>query len=387
MSIDLRTVPSPAFVLEEERLLSNLRLMADVQAASGAEIILALKAFAMWRVFPLVGQYLRGATASSLHEARLIFEEMGCKAHTYSPAYFPEEFDELLGYSSHITFNSLQQLGHYGARAAAAGVSVGLRVNPAFSDVQTDLYNPASTQSRLGELAANFDELPDWVEGLHCHTLCESTADASAGLIETFEKTFGHYLPHLKWVNFGGGHLMTREGYALDTLIAALRAFRQRHPQLTVILEPGSAVAWQTGVLLSRVLDIIDNGGVKTAITDISFTAHMPDTLEMPYRPRIYAIDAEGVVNRATDPPASGTATYRIGGVSCLAGDFMEAYVFDQALKVGDTLVFEDMIHYTMVKTTTFNGVKHPSICMLHTDGQLEQVRVFGYEDFKSRLS
>lgn len=387
MSIDLRSVPSPAFVLEEERLLSNLRLMAGVQAESGAEIILALKAFAMWRVFPLVGQYLSGATASSLHEARLIFEEMGCKAHTYSPAYFPEEFEALLGYSSHITFNSLRQLEHYGARAAAAGVSVGLRVNPVFSDVQTDLYNPASPQSRLGELAANINELPDWVEGMHCHTLCESTADASAGLIEAFEKTFGRYLPRLKWVNFGGGHLMTRDGYAQDTLIAALRAFRQRHPQLTVILEPGSAVAWQTGVLVSRVLDIIDNGGVKTAITDISFTAHMPDTLEMPYRPRLYAIDAQGTIHRAVDPPAPGAAAYRIGGVSCLAGDFMEAYSFDQPLNIGDTLVFEDMIHYTMVKTTTFNGVKHPSICLLHGDGQLEQVRVFGYEDFKSRLS
>ncbi len=388
MSIDLRTVPSPAFVLEEKRLLSNLCLIAGVQDASGAEIILALKAFAMWRVFPLVGKYLSGATASSLHEARLIYEEMGCKAHTYSPAYFPEEFDELLTYSSHITFNSLRQLHQYGTRAAAAGVSVGLRVNPVFSDVQTDLYNPASPQSRLGELAANFDELPDWVEGMHCHTLCESTAEASAGLIEAFEKTFGRYLPRLKWVNFGGGHLMTREGYALDQLAEALRAFRQRHPHLTVILEPGSAVAWQTGVLVSRVLDIIDNGGVKTAITDISFTAHMPDTLEMPYRPRLYAIDAEGTVNRATDPPAQGAATAcRIGGVSCLAGDFMEAYAFERPLHIGDTLVFEDMIHYTMVKTTTFNGVRHPSICLLHADGQLEQVRVFGYEDFKSRLS
>lgn len=385
--MDFRIVPSPAFVLEEERLLSNLRLIADVQAASGAEIILALKAFSMWRVFPLVGQYLSGATASSLHEARLIFEEMGCKAHTYSPAYFPEEFDELLGYSSHITFNSVGQLNTYGARAAAAGVSVGLRVNPVFSDVQTDLYNPASPQSRLGELAANFDELPEWVEGMHCHTLCESTADASAGLIEAFEKTFGRYLPRLKWVNFGGGHLMTRQGYALDKLIDALRAFRQRHPQLTVILEPGSAVAWQTGVLVSRVLDIIDNGGIKTAITDISFTAHMPDTLEMPYRPRLYAIGAGGTINRAADNDTLGAAAYRIGGVSCLAGDFMEAYRFDQPLNIGDTLVFEDMIHYTMVKTTTFNGVRHPSICLLHTDGNLEQVRVFGYEDFKSRLS
>lgn len=385
--MDVRTAPSPAFVLEEDKLLANLRHIAQIQEASGARVILALKAFAMWRMFPTVAQYLSGATASSLHEAKLIHEEMGMKAHTYSPAYLPEEFDAILGHSSHITFNSLNQLALYGQRAQAAGVSVGLRVNPHFSDVATDLYNPASPTGRLGESSANIGELPQWVEGLHCHTLCESAAATTAGLIEAFERRFSGYLPRLKWVNFGGGHLMTREGYEANVLIEAILAFRNRHPHLEVILEPGSAIAWQTGVLVSRVLDITENGGVKTAIADISFTAHMPDTLEMPYRPRLFAVDAVGRINPGSADPLPGLPAFRIGGVSCLAGDYMTEYSFEVPLSIGDRLVFEDMIHYTMVKTTTFNGVRLPSICLWRSEGQLEIVRHFGYDDFKSRLS
>lgn len=369
--------PSPAFVLEEEKLIANLEKIATVQAAADIHIILALKAFSMWPVFPLVGKYLSGATASSLGEARLIREEMGVKAHTYSPAYLPEEFEELLTYSSHLTFNSLSQYQKYAKPTIAAGVSPGLRVNPEYSEVETDLYNPASPTGRLGETAPNLAQgLPDGIEGLHFHTLCESSSHSFERTLAAFEEKFGHLLTGLKWVNFGGGHLMTRADYDREHLITVLKAFKLRHPHLQIIMEPGSAIAWQTGFLLTRVLDIVENHGVKTAILDVSFTAHMPDTLEMPYRPS---------VRSATDPVA-GKPTYRLGGVSCLAGDYMTEYSFEQPLQIDDRLILEDMIHYTMVKTTMFNGVKHPDICILKSNGDLETVRTFSYEDFKSRL-
>lgn len=378
MSIDFSQVSSPAFILEEERLIQNLELIADVQEKAGVDIILALKAFAMWPVFPLVRQYLRGATASSLDEARLIVEEMGCKAHTYSPAYLPENMEELLGYSSHITFNSLTQFHAYRDQVLACPerVSMGLRVNPEYSEVEVDLYNPASPIGRLGETAPNIEDLPPEIEGLHFHTLCESSSYDLEKVLAAFEEKFGRFIPQLQWVNFGGGHLMTREDYDVPHLIALLRSFRERYPHLKVILEPGSAIAWQTGVLLSRVLDIVENHGVKTAVLDVSFTAHMPDTLEMPYRP---------VVRGATDPVA-GQPTYRLGGVSCLAGDYMSEYSFNQPLQIGDLLILEDMIHYTMVKTTTFNGVRHPSIAIAQKNGVVKVIRQFGYEDFKNRL-
>lgn len=378
MNINYTNIPSPAYVLDEERLIRNLTLIADVQKRSGVSIILALKGFSMWRVFPLVGQYLKGATASSLHEARLIYEEMGCKAHTYSPAYLPGDFEELLHYSSHLTFNSLNQYRQYIDRVKANGISPGLRVNPEYSDVEVSLYNPADPRSRLGVLEEELSQgLPGGVEGLHFHTLCESTAQATEKAIQAFEERFGRFFPQLKWVNFGGGHLMTRTGYDVEHLVNVLKAFKARYPHLEVILEPGSAVAWETGELVTTVLDIVDHRGLQTAIVDASFTAHMPDTLEMPYRPKILGSKA----------PEEGRPTYRIGGVSCLAGDFMDAYSFEKELKAGDRLVFWDMIHYTMVKTTTFNGVQHPSICIWHKDGTLEIVRKFSYEDFKNRLS
>ncbi len=377
--IDYKNIPSPSFVLEEDLLKKNLSLIKSVKDQAGVTIILALKAFSMWRVFPLIGEYLSGATASSLNEARLIYEEMGKKAHTYSPAYLPNEFMNLLDYSSHITFNSISQYERYKAQLSQHGgkVSPGLRVNPEESDVETDLYNPASPVSRLGQTSEHFQHgLPEGIEGLHFHTLCESSSYALEKVIAAFEQRFGHLIPGLKWVNFGGGHLMTRKGYDVEHLVKILKEFRARHG-VEVILEPGSASAWQTGVLVSTVLDIVENHGVKTAIVDVSFTAHMPDTLEMPYRPKITG---------ATDP-IEGKPTYRIGGVSCLAGDYMEAYSFDQPLQVGDQLIFEDMIHYTMVKTTMFNGVTHPNIAIWKSDGNLEMVRQFTYEDFKSRLS
>lgn len=379
MHID--AIPTPAFVLDEARLRANLQLIDRVQRAAGVQIILAFKGFAMWSAFPLVRQYLPGATASSLHEARLCYEEMGVKAHTYCVAYSPHEFPKILQYSSHLTFNSLSQFHRYApqVRRSKAPISLGIRVNPEWSPVETDLYNPASPGSRLGEVVEHFEgKLPDGVEGLHFHVLCESTSYDLEKTLENFEARFGSFLPALKWVNFGGGHLMTRQGYDVEHLIRVLKAFRERYPHLQVILEPGSAIAWDTGVLVATVLDIVQNKGIRTAILDVSFTAHMPDTLEMPYRPRVRGAQAD---------PIPDKPQYRLGGVSCLSGDFMEAYSFDAPLQIGQKLVFEDMIHYTMVKTTTFNGVTHPNIAIWRMDGRLDIVRRFNYQDYKRRLS
>lgn len=380
--MDISKIPSPCFVLDETLLRRNLQLIDRVQQEAGVQIILAFKGFAMWSAFPIVREYLGGATASSLSEARLCFEEMGVKAHTYSVAYLPREFGQILKYTSHITFNSISQYRRYQKRVTryTPKISMGIRVNPGWSPVGTALYNPASPGSRLGEVVENFKgRLPEGVEGLHFHTLCESTSYDLEKTLAYFERDFGAFLPHLQWVNFGGGHLMTRQGYDVEHLIGVLRGFRARHPHLQVILEPGSAIAWDTGVLVSTVLDIVSNKGIKTAILDVSFTAHMPDTLEMPYRPRVRGANAE---------PAPGDKhQYRLGGVSCLSGDFMTEYAFEQKLKPGQKIVFEDMIHYTMVKTTTFNGVTHPSIAIWRADGRLDVVRKFGYRDYKMRLS
>lgn len=379
--INYDKIPSPAYVLEMKRLRENLELIKSVQDRAGVSIILALKGFAMWRVFPMVGQYLKGATASSLWEARLIYEEMNVKAHTYSPAYLPKDFADIMRYSSHITFNSINEYFRYKdqVRAYSESVSPGIRVNPEYSEVETDLYNPAAPGSRLGEVVENFNgQLPEGVEGLHFHTLCESSSYELEKVLQSFENKFAAFFPQLKWVNFGGGHLMTRQGYNIEHLIQVLQGFRQRYPHLEVILEPGSAIAWETGVLVSSVLDIVENKGVKTAILDVSFTAHMPDTLEMPYRPRITGADRE---------PLPGKPAYRMGGVSCLAGDYMTEYSFNHELQVGEKIILEDMIHYTMVKTTTFNGVRHPDIAIWHEDDTLEIVREFDYDDYKNRLS
>lgn len=363
-------------------LRKNLQLIDRVQREAGVQIILAFKGFAMWSAFPLVRQYLHGATASSLGEARLCFEEMHAKAHAYSVAYLPREFGQILKYSSHITFNSLSQYRRYRKRLEKhpEKISAGIRVNPEWSPVGTALYNPAAPGSRLGEVVENFKgRLPEGIEGLHFHTLCESTSYDLEKTLGFFEARFGAFLPGLRWVNFGGGHLMTRKGYDVDHLIRVLQGFRARYPHLQVILEPGSAIAWETGVLVSTVLDIVKNKGIRTAILDVSFTAHMPDTLEMPYRPRVRGAEAS--------PESGDPHQYRLGGVSCLSGDFMTEYAFEKPLKPGQKIVFEDMIHYTMVKTTTFNGVTHPSIAIWREDGRLELVRKFGYRDYKMRLS
>ena len=376
----LDEIPSPAYVLEERLLRRNLKRLAHVREQAGIQIILALKGFAMWRAFPLVRQYLDGATASSLNEARLCYEEMGSKAHTYAPVYTAHEMEQIAALSSHITFNSLTELErHYPViQRVAPEVSCGLRVNPEYSTVTTELYNPCATGSRLGVTADDLaGGLPKGVEGLHFHALCESSSVDLEQTLASFERLFGHLLPQLRWVNMGGGHLITGSDYDPEHLIQLLRDFKRRHG-VEVILEPGSAVAWQTGFLKATVCDILTNKGVRTAMLDISFTAHLPDTLEMPYRPRIRG---------ASEQPTEEYHAYRLGGLSCLAGDYLESYYFPEPLSVGDSLIFEDMIHYTMVKTTMFNGVAHPSIAILQESGELEVVRSFTYDDFKRRLS
>lgn len=380
MIVDYSKIPSACYVLEAARLRKNLELMRHVQDAAGVDIILAFKGFSMWGAFPMVRQYLKGATASSLNEAKLCFEEMGSPAHTYCVAYQEKEIREIAGLSSHLTFNSLHQLQQYGSlvKQHHPEVSLGIRVNPEWSDVTTDLYNPSSPTSRLGMTAGHFGEhLPENVDGLHFHVLCESTSYALENVLKALGEKFAPQLREAKWVNMGGGHLMTREGYDVAHLISILKDFKEKWA-VDVVLEPGSAVAWQTGELVTTVLDIVDNSGVQTAIIDASFTCHMPDCLEMPYRPRIKGANAI---------PEGGKPAYRIGGLSCLAGDFMEAYSFDQPLSIGDQLIFEDMIHYTMVKTSTFNGVPHPSIGIWQEDGTFRLLREFGYEDYKGKLS
>ena len=381
MAIDFSKIPSPCYVIEESRLRNNLALIKEVKERSGAEIILAFKGFAMWGVFPILNEYgFKQATASSLSEARLAFEEMGAQAHTYAPVYTDDDINGIIQMSSHITFNSLGQLERFRSRLKDSGkpISVGLRVNPEYSEVATALYNPCSPGSRLGILAENLgDSLPEGVDGLHFHALCESDPTELQKVLDSFEKLFGKYLPQIKWVNFGGGHLMTRKGYDTELLIKTIKDFKSRYPHLQVILEPGSAFAWDTGFLVSTVEDIIENRDITTAILNVSFTAHMPDCLEMPYQPMILgAIDE-----------TNGKPTYRMGGNSCLAGDFMGNWSFDQPLKIGDKIVFNDMIHYTMVKTNTFNGVKHPSIGIWNEEKGFILLREFGYEDYKTRLS
>ena len=333
----------------------------------------------MWGVFPILREYVSGAAASSVDEARLCFEEIGSPAHTYSPVYKGSDFSSILKYSSHVTFNSLNQFRKYSneLKNYSKHISAGLRINPEFSEVSHGLYNPCSPGSRLGVIADDLkDGLPQGVEGLHFHVLFESDSFALEKVLEIVEAKFGKFFPYLKWINMGGGHLMTRKDYDTDHLINILRKFRKKSG-LHVILEPGSAFAWETGELVATIEDIVVNEGIKTAIPDISFTAHMPDCLEMPYKPKIAG---------ATDP-IHGKPTYRIGGNSCLSGDVMGEWSFDEELKAGDRLIFLDMIHYTMVKTTTFNGVHHPSIGIWTLDGKFKLLREFGYEDYKNRLS
>lgn len=370
-------IPSPCFVCEEQKLESNLQLMQLVQGQTGVDIILALKGFSMWSTFDLVGQYLKGCTASSVWEAKLAKYEMGKEVHAYSPAYKSSDIDELLPLVDHISFNSLTQWQQYKEQVLAAGISAGIRINPEHREATTELYDPSAPGSRLGVLRSTLENADlSGIDGFHVHNLCECDSYATERTLNAVEQRFGQWLPQLKWLNLGGGHLMTREGYDVEHLIQTLNAFKARYPSLHVIMEPGSAVAWQTGTLVSEVVDIVENDG-QIAILDISATGHMPDVLEMPYRPEVRGADEAGVKAHS----------YKLGGNSCLAGDVIDTYSFDDPLNVGDRIIFEDMIHYTMVKTTFFNGVEHPSIGILRKNGEFELIRKFEYEDFRDRLS
>ena len=379
---------TPYYLVEEDKLRSNLALIRDVADRSGAEIILAFKAFALWKTFPIFREYIHATTASSPDEARLALEEFGAPAHTYSPAYSEHDFPEILRCSSHITFNSLSQFHRFAPMVAALSnshvekvPSLGLRVNPEYSEIETELYNPCAPGSRFGVLAADLPaELPSTLEGFHIHCHCESSAEAFARTLVHIEDKFASWFPQLKWINFGGGHLMTRKDYNVQLLIETLRGFHSRYPHLRMILEPGSAFAWQTGPLVASVVDIVENHGIRTAILDVSFTCHMPDCLEMPYYPEVRGAQH---IEPASD---GGVHLYRLGGNSCLSGDFMGNWCFERELQIGDEIIFEDMIHYTTVKTTTFNGVHHPSIVLRHLDGTLETLREYRYEDYRDRM-
>lgn len=376
--IDYSKIPSPSYVIDEERFRKNLSLIRSVADNSGVEIILAFKGFAMWGVFDILREYISGAAASSLSEARLCNDEIGAKAHTYSPVYKESEFDKILDLSSHVTFNSLNQYRKfYPALKKKGDVSAGIRINPEFSEISHGLYNPCSPGSRLGVTAETLQQdYPEGLEGLHFHVLFENDSYVLEKVLDVVEEKFGRFFNRLKWINMGGGHIMTRKDYNTDHLITILDRFRKKSG-LKVILEPGSAFAWETGELVATVEDIVENQGIKTAILDVSFTAHMPDCLEMPYKPKIIG----------ASEPEEGGYICRIGGNSCLSGDFMGDWSFPAELKIGDRIVFWDMIHYTMVKTTTFNGVHHPSIGMWTKEGKFKLIKEFGYSDYKNRLS
>lgn len=375
-------IPSPCYVMEETLLRRNLELIRSVAQRADVEIILAFKAFALWKSFPIFREYISHTTASSLFEARMAKEEFGSKAHTYSPAYTEEEFEEIVAFSNHITFNSLSQYERF-AKQVQGRASVGLRVNPEYSEIETELYNPCAPGSRFGILAQDLPELlPADVKGFHIHCHCESGSDVFARTLIHIEEKFSKWFPQIKWINFGGGHLMTRKDYDVELLIKTLQDFHARYPHLKVILEPGSAFAWQTGPLVTKVVDIVENAGVKTAIINASFTCHMPDCLEMPYMPVIRNAEIVDSGQLTVD----SSTLYRIGGNSCLSGDFMGMWQFDHELQIGETLIFEDMIHYTTVKTNMFNGIGHPSIGMLHEDGTFELYRRFTYEDYRDRM-
>ena len=376
-------IKMPAYILEEEKLRRNLSLIKGVADEAGIEIILAFKAFALWKTFPIFREYINSTTASSLSEARLAYEEFGAPAHTFSPAYTDLEIEDIARMSSHLTFNSLSQYSRHHTKALEtnSNLKLGIRVNPEYSEVGTDIYNPCAPGTRFGVLASQLPErLPEDISGFHCHCHCESGADVFQRTLVHIEEKFSKWFDQLEWINFGGGHLMTRKDYDIRLLIDILKDFKKRYPNLKVILEPGSAFAWQTGPLVCHVVDVVENKGIKTAILDVSFTCHMPDCLEMPYWPTVRGAETiEGEYGK-------GENIYRLGGNSCLSGDWMQSWKFDHALQIGETVIFEDMIHYTTVKTCTFNGITHPDICLLKKDGELQVLRHFNYQDYKNRM-
>lgn len=381
---DINNLPTPIYIVYEDKIRRNLDLIDSVRRRAGVEIIMAFKANALWRTFGIFREYGFRSTASSINEMRLGNDELHHRVHTYCPAYTDATIGEFLRGSSHITFNSVGQYMRFRDRVEEFNrsgdrrVSPGLRVNPQCSVIETDIYNPALPGSRFGVTAEMLGgRLPEGIEGLHFHQLCESTSYDLEKVLEAFESQFGDIIGKVRWVNMGGGHLMTREGYDVDHLIALLRAFKSRHPHLEIILEPGSAFTWRTGDLLTSVVDVVDNQGILTAIIDASFACHMPDTLEMPYQPAV----SESV---GSDTP--GAMPYRLGGNSCLSGDFVGDWYFCRPLQAGDRLTLEDMNHYTTVKTTMFNGLQHPDIALVKSNGDIEYLRRFTYDDYRRRM-
>ena len=375
---------TPVYIIEEKRLRHNLALIREVACRTDSEWILAFKAFALWKTFPIFREYISSTTASSLSEARLAFEEFGAKAHTYSPAYKDDEFDEIVRCSSHLTFNSLSQYERFHERAGEC--SLGLRVNPEYSEVETLLYNPCAPGTRFGVSADKLPEqLPSDLRGFHCHCHCESGSDVFERSLQHIEEKFSKWFSQIEWINFGGGHLVTRKDYDIERLVRLMQGFHERYPWLKVIFEPGSAFAWQTGPLVASVVDIVEDKGIRTAILDVSFTCHMPDCLEMPYFPEVRG--AKHVEEQNSQfSIVNSQLVYRLGGNSCLSGDWMGDWQFDHELQIGEEIIFEDMIHYTTVKTNMFNGISHPSIAMLHSDGTLEMLREYSYEDYRDRM-
>ena len=375
----LNSLPSPCWVLEEKLLIKNLEILKNIKEKTGVKILLALKGYALWHSFDTVSKYLDGCCASGLNEALLAKEEFKKEVHTYSPAFKDEEIEQIAKISNHLIFNSENQLEKFAKKAKEINpkISLGVRVNPEVSLAPKEIYNPCGVYSRLGIKAEDFkEEFLEQIEGLHFHALCEEDSTALETVLKAFEEKFGKYLPKLKWVNFGGGHHITRENYNTEHLIELLNSFSAKYPHLQIYLEPGEAVGWQTGVLVATVLDIVHNK-MDIAILDTSAEAHMPDTIIMPYRADV----------RGAKEPNVLPYTYRLGGNTCLAGDIMGDYSFEKPLNIGDKIIFEDQMHYTMVKATTFNGINLPSIAILRENGTVDIVREFGYEEFKNRLS
>lgn len=378
-NIDINKLPSPCYLVDERLLGKNLKLLEYIQESAGCNIILALKGFSMFSTFPLIRKYLKGVTSSSLFEARLGYEEFGKQVHIFAPAYREDEFDEITKYCDHIVFNSFNQWNLYKDRVKnikGKKIECGIRINPEYSEIDTDMYNPCFEYSRMGVTLANFKpEDLEGIDGLHFHTMCEQNSDTLERTIKVVDEKFGKYIKNMKWLNFGGGHHITREDYDVEKLISSILYMKEKY-NIDIYLEPGEAVALNTGFLVSTVLDVIDNG-MNVAILDTSAACHMPDVLEMPYRPNI--IDA--------GKPNEFSNTYRLGGPTCLAGDIIGDYSFKEQLKPGDKLVFCDMAHYSMVKNNTFNGINLPAIVKYNDEEGIKVVRQFGYEDFKNRLS
>ena len=382
---DTKNIPTPYYIVYEDRLRRNMEILSDVAKRGNVKIIMAFKANALWKTFPVIKEYFTASTASSLNEMKLSLEFLGNEVHSYCPVYTEQTFPEFLSGSTHITFNSLNQfhrfypqIKEYNLSHPESPVSAGLRVNPHCSVIETDIYNPCVPGSRFGEQAENLKNgLPEGIEGLHFHALCESTSYDLEKVLDAFESEYGHLLPHIKWLNMGGGHLMTRKGYDIEHLVSLLNRLHEKYPHLQIIMEPGSAFTWQTGDLITEVLDVVEDADIKTAIIDASFACHMPDCLEMPYKPNI--------LESLPDDSTEGTS-YRLGGNSCLSGDYTGDWKFKQPLKPGDRLTLLDMNHYTTVKTNMFNGIQHPSIWFAPIDGEPILLREYTYDDYRNRM-